>query len=597
MRFSTLLGLTAALLTAQAHAGIKVFKHDQFSEDLTTAAQQVQQTPLATQPGFAGGEAFGQLYVPAAGDYPITILGIDLILAAPPNAPGLTTHADIEIWNDDSVIPQPSSEGPVFTVSTTELLNPLSLDAGFPLQGNVAMQINFDYDTPDAVHPPQILNGNVRVMIRYKSPATEMTAEWGTAQCGSLPAIGFCGCQNVGLLIDQTPTPNANLLNHVSPLGKCTGPTNGWVFMETISVTGDVIMRMRAEVSGSGCTADCAGKACGPDGCGGSCGDCGAGQTCSAGACQGVCAPDCAGKACGPDGCGSSCGTCAAGKTCTDGQCDGGCAPDCAGKACGPDGCGGSCGDCGAGQTCSAGACQGTCAPDCAGKVCGPDGCGATCGTCAAGQACSAGQCAATCTPDCAGKTCGPDGCNGVCGTCTAGQECAGGGCIPTGGTVKTLSVTGISPSFGYDDAETAVSITGTGFVDGMTAKLGGTALDSVQVVGDSILEATVPAGLEPTTYLLVVLTPDQHSATLLNAFEVRHRAVEADVTDSGPTCGDGLCQASESCATCPGDCGSCNVADSGCSSSDAPLAPLVPIGALVVLLCGLAALRRERSR
>ncbi|GMV40580.1 MAG: hypothetical protein AMXMBFR64_22960 [Myxococcales bacterium] len=560
MRTVTILGLLA-VLSAPAHAVIKVYKHDQFSEDLTTAAQQVQGTPLATQPGFAGGEAFGQLYVPEPTEYPVKILGIDLILAAPPNAPGLTTHADIEIWNDTGTDAKPASAAPVFSISTTELLNPSTLTDGIPLQGNTALSISFDYDSSDAVHPPYITEGTIRVMIRYPNPAKEMTNEWGTFQCASQPALGFCGCQNVGLLLDQTTTAGANLLNHITPIGTCNGPAGGWLFMEKAGVTGDIIMRLRAEVTGGGCTPVCAGKQCGSDGCGGVCGTCGAGQDCVSGTCQG------------------------------------GCAPSCAGKVCGPDGCGGSCGDCAPGQTCNLGACAGGCVPDCAGKVCGPDGCGATCGTCAAGQACSGGQCSGTCAPDCAGKTCGADGCGGSCGLCGAGQECIGGGCITTGGTVKTLTVTGISPSQGYNDVETAVAITGTGFVPGMSAKLGGTSLGSVKVTGDSLIDASVPKGMEPGTYMLVVVTPDDRSATLLNAFMAQERAVEPDASDPGPSCGDQICQATESCATCPGDCGPCGVADGGCASAPgAPLAPLAPAGAALLLLVGLAALRpRER--
>lgn len=571
MRIATFLGLAAALSAAHATAAEKVYKYDQFHEDLTTAAQQIQGVPLATQPGFAGGEAFGQIYRPDPGDYPVKILGLDLVLAAPPNAPNLTTHADIEIWNDvpaegvDINGAKPVSAAPVFKVSTTELLNPASLEDGFPLVGNTALKIDFDYDTQDAVHPPIILDGTVRVMIRFTTPGKDMQTEWGTFQCAEYAELGACGCQNVGAMFDQTTTANANLLHYISPVGTCSGQASAWQFMEKIGVTGDLIMRMRAEVSGSGCTPACGGKQCGPNGCGGSCGDCAPGQTCDAG-----------------------------------GQCGGACAPDCAGKQCGPDGCGASCGTCGAGQTCNAGLCEGgACAPACGGKQCGSDGCGGTCGTCGGDQVCNAfGACeAAPCQPVCAGKECGPDGCDGTCGTCGAGTYCAAGACVPEGGTVKTLTVTGISPTSGYNDTETEVSITGTGFVPGMTAKLGGTNLGSVQVTGDSLIEATVPEGLETDTYLLVVITPDDRSATLLNAFEVKEREVAEDAgPDPEPGCGDGICQANESCQTCPGDCGPCPATVSDGCSTGGPAAPVAPaaILALLATLAGLATLRRR---
>ena len=100
-----------------------VFKYDQFDENLTAAANQINGQALATQPGFVQTEAFGQIYRPAAENYPLKIIGIDLILAAPPNASSLTTHAQIEVWNSTASGPNPGTGTPMFQISTTELYN------------------------------------------------------------------------------------------------------------------------------------------------------------------------------------------------------------------------------------------------------------------------------------------------------------------------------------------------------------------------------------------------------------------------------------------------------------------------------------------
>ena len=785
------------LAAPRAGAEIKVYKHDQFSPDLTVAAAQVSAAPLATQPGFVKNEGFGQLYHPAPGDYPIKIQGLDLLLAAPPNAPSLTTNAVIEIWLDEADGATPGTAAPAFSVSTADLFNPSSGQAGMPLVGNAALQINFDWDDPEG-HPPVVLSGNIRAVVRYTESAADLQSEWNTLQCMQFAELGVCGCQKVGIILDQTTTKKANLMSILSPVGTCSGSNTSWVFAEDVGVTGDILMRLRVDAAGGGCTPSCGGKQCGDDGCGGSCGVCGGGKTCDAGQCIstctpacggvecgddgcggvcglcgggkvceagqcitpctpacggivcgddgcggscgscgageaceagecvtqcvpycdgkvcgadgcggscgpcgpdqwcdmgeciGVCTPDCAGKECGDDGCGGVCGQCDEGTSCSDslcvcvpacggsecgddgcggacGQCGAGlvcedgacicvpdcagkecgddgcgdvcgtcdegmgcgegtcvsdCAPDCGGKECGDDGCGEPCGQCGAGMSCSDGVC--VCAPDCTGKACGDDGCGGSCGTCDAGLTCNGGTCEKDCVADCAGKDCGDDGCGGSCGTCDAGATCEGGTCTPSGCTADCagkecgddgcggscgacgagevcgggmcqvdptgtgLAIEAISPSSGYTDEETDVTVTGTGFASGLSLKLGGTSLSSIRFVNETLVEATVPKDMEPGSYLLSAINPDGSSATKIDAFEVKVRA---------EGCGDGTCSASESCSSCPGDCGDCTTAlgpaaDSGCeqATGGTALAGL----ALLVALLGLAALRRR---
>lgn len=239
-------------------------------------------------------------------------------------------------------------------------------------------------------------------------------------------------------------------------------------------------------------------KECGSDGCGGSCGDCPAYHECLTGICR--YSPSCGDDYCNelescstcPADCGACCGngSCQAslGETCST------CPADC-GACCGNGSCQASTGetcstcpaDCGCdcGEQCQSGACVFTA---CDGKDCGMDGCGGTCGTCAThyecqgttcvfipycwdgvcddsedcsscpadcGNCCGNGECqpgegenCLTCPADCGcncgeqcqlgacvftacnGKDCGDDGCGSVCGTCATHYECQGSTCV-----------------------------------------------------------------------------------------------------------------------------------------------------------------------
>ena len=149
-------------------ASFATYQHDQYSEDLATAVYQISGAHLSAQPGFAQGEAFGQLFRPAPGDYPIRITGIDLILAGP--ASGGASSADIEIWLDAGDGPTPNKSAPDFTINTVDLLNSETGEFDVNLMGNVASRLDFDYDAADS-HPPLAYSGNIWVMIRYTEPA------------------------------------------------------------------------------------------------------------------------------------------------------------------------------------------------------------------------------------------------------------------------------------------------------------------------------------------------------------------------------------------------------------------------------------------
>ena len=360
------------------------------------------------QPGFVKGEAFGQVYTPGPGDYPIKAQAIELILAAPPNAHELTAHATFEFWIDDGDGATPQKAVPDFTVSTFDFLDPGTGVDGIPLKGNMGLIYEFDWNDPDG-HPPVIMAGKIRVVVRFFAVAKDMQAEWGTISCAHMTDFGLCGCQNVGVLLDQSTTSNANLIHHVTPVGSCGGGKS-WDFWENIGITGDAIMRLRVDA-------------------------------------------------------------------------------------------------------------QGTCVPDCTGLDCGNNGCGGSCGVCPAGSWCD----------------------NGVCRNTDPGE----------------VLVIAISPISGFNDEQTDVSIVGDGFQDGAIAKLGGTNLVDVQVQSESLISATVPKGMTPGTYILVVLNMDEPSGFLTDAFEVKAPTVAI-------VCGDTRCDPGESCKTCPVDCGLCPADDLG---------------------------------
>lgn len=500
------IGFLVGLLAASAaRADIEVLKHDEFSSDLFVAVGQVQGQSLPVQPGFAQDEAYGLIFPIAAGSYPVKVLGLQMLFAAPPNAPSLKTHVRIEFYFDPSAGPAPSKGDPDWSVSTEDLYDPNTGGTGLPIQGGVGVQIDFDWSDP-ANHPPLMMSGNLWVVLRFYQAPQDLSQEWGSLQCLKMPELGACGCQKIGVLGDHAITSKVNVIHHVT--AGCSGAKT-WSYAENLGVTGDAVVRVKVETAGA-CVPNCAGKQCGDDGCAGSCGTCPAGQHCASGACVSDCVPDCFEKECGDDGCGGVCGVCPEGTHCEVKTCVPDCLPDCAGKECGPDGCGGVCGFC----------------PQ--GKVCGTSG--DTWGRCVD----------APCTPDCTGRECGDGGCPdqpAACGACGAGEVCDDGTCVTSQGIV----VLEVSPAFGYEDEETPISVAGHGFQPGLALRLGGTLLGAIQVVGEGLATAVVPAGMSPGFYTLFASNPDGSSGFLKDAFEVRERPAEADQApaDTGPPASD----------------------------------------------------------
>ncbi|NOZ02534.1 MAG: hypothetical protein GXP54_11670, partial [Deltaproteobacteria bacterium] len=175
------------------------------------------------------------------------------------------------------------------------------------------------------------------------------------------------------------------------------------------------------------------------------------------------------------------------------------------------------------------------------------------------------------------------DGCGVSCGDCPDGKACQAGQCIGSSGEVEVI---GISPDFGYNDVETPVSIVGNGFKPGLTAKVGAVSLSSIQVAGDTVVEAVVPKGMEPGSYMVLIVNSDQTTGFLADAFQVRKREATApdegpSFPDIGPACGDGCSE-----GVTGGGGGSCT------AGAKAPRETSI---AFMILLAGLLFMVRQR--
>ena len=86
-------------------------------------------------------------------------------------------------------------------------------------------------------------------------------------------------------------------------------------------------------------------------------------------------------------------------------------------------------------------------------------------------------------------------------------------------------TVTAVDPDTGHNDEDTAVTIHGTNFLAGVTAYLvwgdESYALTNLVYVSATELTAVVPAGLDIGVYDLMVVNPDEQSATLADGYTV----------------------------------------------------------------------------
>ncbi len=88
---------------------------------------------------------------------------------------------------------------------------------------------------------------------------------------------------------------------------------------------------------------------------------------------------------------------------------------------------------------------------------------------------------------------------------------------VSVGGPAPSLA--SVSPSGQWNDETVSVSISGSSFVSGATAKIGTTNLTSVVVVNSTTIIASVPTGITAGTYNVVVTNPDTQLGTLTNGW------------------------------------------------------------------------------
>ena len=102
------------------------------------------------------------------------------------------------------------------------------------------------------------------------------------------------------------------------------------------------------------------------------------------------------------------------------------------------------------------------------------------------------------------------------------------------GGT-SVLSVASITPAEGDDDVSTSVVIVGGGFVNVTDVLVGPKLLTGFTVKSTSVIESTVPSGMTPGVYDVVVIDTAGEMATLKMGFTVR----SASTAKSGCGCND----------------------------------------------------------
>ena len=82
-------------------------------------------------------------------------------------------------------------------------------------------------------------------------------------------------------------------------------------------------------------------------------------------------------------------------------------------------------------------------------------------------------------------------------------------------------TVAEINPSSGPNDLDTSIVITGSGFVSASVVFLGDTELQDVIYKDSTLLECTVPWGMEPGVYSLTVENPGGQIGSMADAYTV----------------------------------------------------------------------------
>lgn len=91
-------------------------------------------------------------------------------------------------------------------------------------------------------------------------------------------------------------------------------------------------------------------------------------------------------------------------------------------------------------------------------------------------------------------------------------------GTLPGGFTINGPDVTQIAPTYGTSWGGTSVTISGTGFVPGVSVTIGGSALTGLSLLGDTTITGSTPAGTLGQKDV-VVTNPGDYSDALTNGY------------------------------------------------------------------------------
>ena len=84
-------------------------------------------------------------------------------------------------------------------------------------------------------------------------------------------------------------------------------------------------------------------------------------------------------------------------------------------------------------------------------------------------------------------------------------------------------TIASISPAYGYEDLDTTITITGTGFTYGAEIYIGTTEISDVTVASSTSITTTVPYGLTSNKYDVKVVNPDTQYTVLTEGFQVKN--------------------------------------------------------------------------
>ncbi len=228
-----LLASALTMVGAPALAVQKTLKFDKFSEDPTTAANEIQGGgSVSCQAGFYLGEAYGVLFTPSPEDYPFDILSIDLVQGDSGDPADTQNDVSFEIYNEDGIFDQPST-APIFSLSSNDYFIPPDT-FGQPVLESTFMLYQFDPSSPEPLdHPPKVTHGNVLVMVQFDNQEAPIAGVQGCS----------LGCQDPCAITDDSITSQRNVI-------KAQG--NTWAFAESFGVKGDWVLRLVIDAASSG---------------------------------------------------------------------------------------------------------------------------------------------------------------------------------------------------------------------------------------------------------------------------------------------------------------------------------------------------------